>query len=47
MNADKASTVSKLTLAHGSQSEESSMDTQESVCEFGAEGGSGERLPFH
>ncbi len=37
MNADQASKVSKLTLAHGSQSEESLMDTQESVCEFGAD----------
>lgn len=36
-NADQASKVSKLILAHGSQSEESSMDTQESVCEFGAD----------
>lgn len=39
MNADQASKVglSKLALVHGSQSEEGSMDTQESVCEFGAD----------
>lgn len=37
MNADQASKVSKLALVHGSQSEESSMDTQESVCEFSAD----------
>ncbi len=36
-DTDQASKVSKLTLAHGSQSEESSMDTQESVCESGAD----------
>lgn len=37
MNADQASKVSKLALVHSSQSEESSMDTQESVCEFSAD----------
>ncbi len=36
MNTDQACKVSTLTLVHGLQSEESSMDTQESVCEFGA-----------
>lgn len=36
-NAEQASKVSKLTLAHGSQSEEKSMDSQESVCEFSAD----------
>ncbi len=36
-DTDQASKVSKLTLAHGSQSEEGAMNIQESVCEFGAD----------
>ena len=36
-DADQASKVSKVVLAHGSKFEEGLMDTQESVCEFGAD----------